>query len=223
MQRYDLYRNIHKGIRVMLFDLIQKAGRVDFRDLPAVARLRADTKEVFELLEGHAHKEDLFVMPLVRLHAPDVARSFDEQHEDQEARLPGLLAALEMLDTSAPDAPRRGHAFVVQLSRIAGELLTHMADEETKINAVLWIALTDDELAEVEQRIVGSIAPEMMGRFARWILPALNTPERVEFFAKARATAPAPAFQFLRGLAKQVLSPADDLALDAGLAVMTYA
>ena len=223
MQRFDLYRNIHKGIRAMLFDLVQKSGRVDFRDLTAVARLRAETKDIFELLEGHAHKEELFVMPLVRQHAPEVAKAFDDQHEDQEARLPGLLAALEMLDTSAPDAALRGHAFVVQLSRIAGELLTHMADEETKINAVLWAALTDDELADIEHRIVSSIPPEMLSRVARWMLPSMNTPERVAFFANVRATAPPPVFQFLRGLAKQVLTPADDVALDAGLGVMLYA
>ncbi len=211
--RLDLYRNVHKGIRVMLFDLVQKSGRTDFTDLTAVAKLRADVRDIFELLESHAHNEDTYAMPLVRNANPALAREFAEAHEDQEARLPGLLAALEAIDTSSHDAERQGHAFVVQLSRVAGELLTHMADEEIEINAVLWDAYSDEELHAAEQRLVSSIPPAKMERYLRWMLPAMNPSERADFLAML----PPPVFTFVRQLAKQVLPPAEDAKLDAAL------
>jgi hypothetical protein len=182
--RYDLFRNIHKGIRAMLFDLVSKSGRTDFTDAEDVASLIGATRDIFELLESHAHAEDTFTMPLVRKIAPELAMTFDDAHEDQERRLPGLLAALESLDPRSLDAAQHGHRFVVQLSRIAGELLTHMADEEVELNAALWSHFTDETLAEVEKQIVGSISPDKVARFVRWMVPALNPFERAEFAAK---------------------------------------
>lgn len=215
-KRLDLYRNVHKGIRAMLFDLVQKSGRTDFSDAGEVAKLRADVRDIFELLESHAHTEDTHIMPLVQNANAVLAHEFAEAHEDQEARLPGLLAALEAIDTNAFDAEQKGHAFAVQLSRIAGELMTHMADEEMELNAALWNAYSDDELQAAEQRLVSSIPPPKMERYLRWMLPAMNPTERADFLAMM----PPPVFPFVRQLAKQVLSPAEDAKLEAALGVV---
>lgn len=217
-ERIDVYRNIHKGIRVMLFDLVRASGRTDFTDAAAVAQLQADVKDVFELLESHAHNEDLFLMPLVVDADPRLANEFAAAHQDQEARLPGLLAALEAIDASAPDAESRGHAFVVQFSRVAGELLTHMADEELVLNPALWAAKTDAQIHDAEQRLVGSIPPEKMARYLRWMLPAMNPSERASFLG----VLPPPVFGFVRAMAAQVLTAAEDAALENALAAAAH-
>lgn len=193
MNRIDVYRNVHKGIRMMLCDLLRKSGLTDFTDAAAVAALRADVADIFELLESHAQKEDEFIMPLVEKASATLFARFHEQHQDQESRLPGLLAALEAIDANAPDADAKGHAIVVQLSRITGELLTHMADEELQLNPAMWSSLGDDEIGAAEQRLVMSIAPEKMARFLRWMIPALNAAEREAFVAKL----PPPAQAFV--------------------------
>lgn len=154
-------------------------------------------------------------MPLVRDAAPELAKEFAAEHDDQEARLPGLLAALESIDVNAADAEQKGHAFVVQLSRVAGELLTHMADEELELNPALWAAKTEAQLHEAEQQLVGSIPPEKMVRYLRWMLPAMNPGERAGFLALL----PPPVFGFVREVAKQVLTPAEDAKLEMALAV----
>lgn len=210
--RLDLYRNVHKGIRVLLFDLVQKAGRLDFGDEAALARYKAEVRDAFELLTGHAHNEDEYLMPLVAKHAPKLFAEFEEAHEDQEMRLPYLLVTLDHIQSAD-----EGHRWTVQLSRIAGELLVHMADEEDRLNDVLWSAMSDAELHEVEQSLVGSIPPEKMARYLTWMLPAMNTEERATFLGSLQAGAPEPVFLFVRGLASQVLSPADDAKLEKAL------
>ena len=145
--------------------------------------MRVITQDIFDLLESHAHTEDTFIMPLLRQLAPSLAQEFDAAHEDQEARLPGLLAALERIDPMAPDAARDGHRFTVHLSRIAGELLTHMADEELELNPALWSGATDETLGGIEGKIVSSIPPDKMMRYLRWMIPAMNTREREDFAA----------------------------------------
>lgn len=181
--RFDLYRNIHKGIRAMLLDLVTRSGRTDFTEAEEVASLIGATQDIFELLESHAHTEDTFIMPVLREAAPSLAREFDEEHEDQEARLPGLLAALERIDPASPNAAQEGHRFTIHLSRIAGELLTHMADEELELNPALWSHSTDETLGAIEGQIVGSVPPDKMMRYLRWMIPAMNPREREEFAA----------------------------------------
>lgn len=214
-ERVDVYRNIHKGLRVMLFDLVQQSGRTDFTDAAELGALRTSVRDIFELLESHAHNEDQFIMPLVRDAAPELAKEFAAAHEDQEALLPGLLAALESIDPNHADAEHQGHAFVMRLSRVAGELLVHMADEELELNPALWAKKSDTEIGEAEHQLVGSIPPEKMTRYLRWMLPAMNPNERAGFLAML----PPPVFGFVREVARQVLTPAEDAKLEMALAV----
>lgn len=214
-QRLDLYRNVHKGIRVMLFDLVQKAGRIDFTDAAALENLRNEARNIFELLESHAHTEDTFVMPLVEKHSPVLAKEFAAAHGEQESLLPRVLDILESIDPASSDAAAKGHSFVLQFSRIAGDLLIHMADEELEINGALWNAMSDEELGEVERRLVGSFAPDKLARYLRWMIPAMNPAERVAFLGHV----PPPVFGFVRGLASEVLSAEDDARLEQDLGV----
>jgi hemerythrin superfamily protein len=214
-ERIDVYRNIHKGLRVMLFDLVQQSGRTDFTDAAELEALQTNVRDVFELLESHAHNEDRFIMPLVRDAAPELAKEFAAAHDDQEALLPALLRALESIDPNQADAEHQGHAFAVKLSRIAGELLVHMADEELELNPALWAKKADSEIGEAEHKLVGSIPPEKMTRYLRWMLPAMNPAERAGFLGML----PSPVFEFVREVARQVLTRAEDAKLENALAV----
>ena len=71
--RPSFYREVHKGVRLMLGALVERAGRTDFTAAASVARLRNETVEIFALLEAHAHHEDEHLGPLLRAHAPATA------------------------------------------------------------------------------------------------------------------------------------------------------
>lgn len=212
-QRLDLYRNIHKGIRVMLADLVSEAGRADFTNPQELGQLKASARNVFELLESHAHTEDRFMMPLLGQFAPALAKEFSAAHGEQEAALPALLADLEMITAADSDAAQRGHLFLLRFTRIAGDLMMHMADEELEINPAFWSAMTDDELGAVERELVSSIPPDKMGRYLRYMLPAMNPAERVTFLGHL----PPPVFAFVRALAQEVLTADENARLERDL------
>lgn len=194
--RPDLFASTHKGIRAMLLHLVQKAGTTDFTDAAVLASLTADAKDIFELLELHSKLEDEYILPLLRGDASGVAATFGEAHGDLDARLHGLLAALVQIDATAPDAAKQGHRFIVQLSRIAGELLVHMSDEELELNPALWSNTTNEALIGAQQAITRSLAPDQSIRFLRWMYPALNPRERAAF----AALLPPPAREFVATL-----------------------
>jgi iron-sulfur cluster repair protein YtfE (RIC family) len=207
--RPSFYRDIHKGLRALLFDVMQKAGRLDFSDRDAVARYRAELKAAIDFLMSHAEHENEFVGPLLAQHAPELARRITAVHEDQEQELPELLA---MIDRGA------AHGFVLELARISGELLVHMTEEEEVLMPALWASMTDAEIMAAHDALVASIPPQEMAYALSWMLPSMNAPERAELLAHVRASAPPEVFDFVRGLAKSVLSAADDEALEQRLA-----
>lgn len=217
--RHSLYRQVHKGIRRMMFDLLSRAGRTEFRSTDAISLLRSETKSCFELLTFHAHHENEFTGPLVRKHAPRLSPLVAPAHDEQEKQIEILSEMVDAIDPAHPRASIDGEAFTVRLSSFFGELLVHMADEEERIMPALWHAMTDEELIEVEQRLVASIPPEKLARFLSWMIPAMNHPERVEMLTGMRDRGPAEVFIFVRDLSRSVLSEADYAALENALPV----
>lgn len=216
--RPNLYRTIHKAVRLLLHRLVEQAGRTDYTDAVQLAALRAAVRDGFELLQFHAEHEDRFMAPLIRAAAPEMARALDGAHHDQEAQLPALLALLDEVGQAGPAADAQGHAFTVALSRLAGELQVHMADEEERAMPALQQALSDAQLMEVHQTLLGAVPPATLARWAALMLPAASAPERLALLGGVRASAPAEAFQGLLALARRVLPAEEARELEGRLA-----
>lgn len=215
--RYSIYREVHKGIRSLMTDLIVRSGRTDFTNITQVEALRVATRDAFLLLEGHAEHENKFVGPIVEQHRPDIAGEMFAEHDDQEHRLISLLAHLEEIDVESGDAAARGHWFVVELAGLLGEMLMHMSQEEHVIMPALWELMDDSALMQLEQELVSAIPPEKMASYLTWMLPAINDAERAEMLCGMQAHAPAELFNSVRGLAASVLTPEDDARLETAL------
>lgn len=176
--RPSFYVEIHKGIRSLLFDLVRKSGQLDFADAPSVALFREELKAGIDFLMRHAEHENQFVGPLLARHTPELYRRIVGIHDAQEKELPELLA---MIDRGA------GHNFVLELARIAGELLVHMTEEEEVLMPALWAVMTDEEINAAHDALVASIPPDEMAYALRWMLPAMNGPERAALEARMAA------------------------------------
>lgn len=215
--RPDLYRDVHKGIRALLFALLDRAGRTDFSDVAAVVSLRTFAREGFDLLESHAAHESETLHPVVALHAPQLGGRLDADHEDQHARMHELTLALDAVD-SAEDRLARGAAFCLSLSRLTGELLVHMADEEQVAMPALWAALDDEALIALHQRILAGISPAETMAFLGWMLPAMAPADRLDLLSGMRRGAPPEVFAAVYELARRVLPLPDWARLEHGLA-----
>jgi hemerythrin-like domain-containing protein len=221
--RPNFYRDVHKGIRILMFDLIEKSGRTDYGNPEELSSLRSAAHSCFELLGHHAEHENQALGAIVERHAPELLHLVGAAHDDQEKQIEDLMQMLERVDPADSDAAVAGHSFSVELSHFFGELLMHMADEEQQIMPALWRTHSDEELEGIHQRLVGTMPPERLASFLRWMLPAMNTPERVEMLTGLRFGAPPSVFAFVRELAAAVLTSADDAALEAGLSATAAA
>src|SRR3954452_22290776 len=70
MVPFDMYKDIHKAIRVNLFDVVAEAGRLDPNDRPARIAHAARVCGLVDFLTSHATHEDAHVDAAIRALLP---------------------------------------------------------------------------------------------------------------------------------------------------------
>lgn len=222
--RMDLYASIHKGLRSFMADTLGAVGRMDADDdaerQDALGQLRA----LLALLERHARHEDEFIHPVLNARRPGSAGRCGAEHDRSREQLRSLRRQADAVE-AGPAASRAAAALDLyrQLALAIADNLAHMHEEETVHNAVLWAECTDDELAQIHERIVRSIDAEEMAQVIRWMAPSLTPFERTALFGALQASAPAEAFHRLLEVARPHLAPRDWNKLIFGIAAAPLA
>ncbi len=217
--RYDPYLVIHKGLRALMTDTLQRVGRMDPDDDEDTAQALAQLREFVTLAKTHLHHEDLHVHPAMEARAPGSTRSVEADHLSHREAMAGILDGCDAVERSTGDA--RAAAALALYRRLAlfvADDLVHMHAEETENNAVLWATYSDDELHAMVERLVASIPPATNAIFARWMVASSSPAERATLLRGVRQTMPAEAFGAMLGGLAQRLAPRDRVKLEAALA-----
>lgn len=205
--RMDLYAVIHKALRLFMHDTLHRVGRLDADDATERHAVLAQVQALLDACRSHVAKENAYVHAAIEARRPGTCGRIAGEHDahlEAIAALEAEAAALRALPTAAAAGRLYRH-----LARFIGENLEHMHVEETLHNAALWAAYSDDELMQIEQRIVGSIPPAEMAALLRWMIPAMNPAERAGMLGGMQQGMPPDAFTGVLDIARRVL---DDMA-----------
>ncbi len=214
---FDLYRDIHKGIRAEMFRVTQLAGSLDPSDRQARASFAAEVEGLVELLESHAEHEDNAIQPALEACRPDLAATIAADHVTMDARYEVLRAvAGEAVDATGTARVAMHHAYL-ELASFTSAYLAHQHTEEQVVMPALEAEIGVDAVVTIHGHIIGSIPPPEMAASLAIMLPAMNVDDRAELLGGMRASAPAAAFEGVWGLAAKVLQPADYAALGVRL------
>jgi hypothetical protein len=212
---FDLYREVHKGLRLALFDLTVAVGRADLETAAARADVVTRTQAVIRLLHAHHGHEDVFIQPLVEAGAGRLASVIEDGHTETEQDLLEIEARLERLTAADDeDGVRVGQELYGFLALFTARYLAHMALEEGSVMQALRDAFSLEELFGCEVAIRSTVAPPLMVEFMAFMLPAMNTGERTSMLGGMKAGAPPEIFELFRCAAADALS-ADDYAVVA--------
>jgi hypothetical protein len=217
---FDLYRDIHKGIRAELFALTGAAGSVDPADRAGRSDLACHVHTVADMLVMHAEHEDTALQPVLESYLPARAEQVAIDHPVLEAR----IAAIRDLADNAIEAPSFAsrsdlHRVYLELASFTSAYLAHQDLEEREIMPALARAIDFEQILAIHQSIVGAIPPDVLAKSLAVMLPAMNVDDRTELLGGMQQNAPAEEFAGVFGLARSVLTPADGNALARRLGV----
>lgn len=205
----DLYRDIHKAIRVELFDATAAAGRIDPADRPDRHAHAARLHDVARMLALHAEHEDDVMDDAIRRVLPEQADSIRAEHTSLDAEMTVLVEFAEFALARPGDDRAYAHGLYLGLASFTSRYLAHQDREESVVMPELHRRYGVEPLLEMNDRIISSIEPDDMARSLSKMLPAMNVEDRVELLSAMREGAPAEVFDGICGLASQVLEPAD--------------
>jgi hypothetical protein len=206
----DLYKDIHKAIRVELFTATAEAGRLDPSHDVARASLAAHIGDIVELLRSHADHEDAAIQPALEAHLPDLAERVAVDHPTLEARLEDLHEmAGEQAAPGVADPAAKAQRLYLALASFTSDYLEHQDFEERVIMPSLEAAVGVEQVVGMHQAILASIPPDEMARSLAIMIPAMNIDDRTALLGGMRAGAPAEVFEGVWGLVGSVLERGD--------------
>lgn len=214
----DFYKNIHKGIRTVLFSATTEAGRIDPEDRAARVAFAAQVDGMVQLLVAHAEGEDQYVQPVLEQYHPALAFEIARAHSSIHERLMTIRAAAQdVVDAPPGEARGRLHHLHLDLALFTAAYLEHEEVEERTVAPALAAAVGLEGLRRIDESIVRSIPPELLPVGLSVMLPAINIDDRAELLSGMRAGAPPEVFAGVWALAQSVLAESDLAALASRL------
>jgi Hemerythrin HHE cation binding domain len=207
MSRYNIFNQVHKGLRALLYETALQLQQTDFGTEEAETMVQ-QLQVLIDLFDRHAHTEDSFILPAVAAGNPAVITAFEEEHkEDHELglHLRGLLTAFTHAVSSA-EKTSIGSTLTQSFIDFMVFNLKHMAKEEDIINKALWKQYTDVELHGLTQQIVASIPPQAMAVYSSCMMHGLNNSEITNWLKEVKNSAPDFVFQSLMCTAEEQIS-----------------
>ena len=205
--RLDIYRDIHKALRMCMGHTLQRVGSADWQDDACVAKACELVQGLADFCEGHLAHENTHVHAAMEARAPGSSDKIAAEHIEHELEIAALRNLANQLAAAQPaQRESAARALYQTLALFIAHNMVHMHVEETQNNAVLWSSYTDAEILDIEQRLVADIAPPMMMLSMRWMIPGMSHPERVAKFSGIKAGAPKPVFDALMHVARETLN-----------------
>src|SRR5438045_3956271 len=205
--RYNIFYQIHKGLRAMLYETAIQLQRTDFNHDEEVEAILIQIISVVDLFDKHAHLEDNLVFPAVVQYEPSVVDSFEQEHVKDHQLSAKLRILIAMFDSLEGDG--EGIELGSALRKSFVEFLTfnleHMAKEEDTINNLLWRYYTDEQIRAIEHQIVSSQTPEATAIAWKWMLRGLSNQEITRWLKTVEKNAPEFVFNNLFAAAEKEL------------------
>ena len=210
---FDLYRDVHKAIRIALFDVVADAGRLDPTDCSTRIAHAGRVRDLVRFLAFHAAHEDRELDEPIRQVLPDQADAIAAEHIALERQMEQLVQLADLAFESRDDGRAAVHDLYLDLAAFTSRYLAHQEVEERVVMPALWHALGLEPLLAIHGAILAGISPDDMAWSLSMMLPAMNIDDRTEMFGGMRAEAPPEAFAGVCALAAEVLAPVDYVAL----------
>jgi len=208
MQRYNEFNLIHKALRAMLYDTALTLQQTYFADSNEAEKVLDKVEDVLFLFEHHAHHEDSFILPAVAKYEPALVDEFEKEHETDlklSSNLKNLLNIYRNVNFTA-EMIAMGSAISKAFVEFMIFNLEHMAKEEMLLNSVMWQHYTDEQLIDINRRLVATIPADEMALASGWMMRGINFADAISWLNAVRSSGSPMIYASLLRLAEKEMS-----------------
>ncbi len=208
MTRYNVFLSIHKGLRLMMYDVSKDLQHTDFDSADNNPTSLQKLSETLDIFDAHAGHEDNFIFSMLTPHAPELVAEMEAEHETDHQlshELRTLIAAYKDA-TDAHEKHTLGTRICHSYNAFIAFNLTHLTKEETVVNEVLWKHYTDMDIIMANRALVGSLKPEEIQMSAIWMIRSNSNNELIKWLKGMKNNVPPPVMDMLMGMAKTELA-----------------
>jgi hypothetical protein len=149
-----------------------------------------------EVLDWHAHGEELGVFPAVEAVAPSVAEAYERDHRGLDAAFNALSAAVsarDPLETARASAAFKFHSDL------------HLAKEDAHLYRLMRERVPLPERGKAVGIVASQVPQDRFPEVMRWLYPLLGDDDREKMTRIFQAMMPPPAFASTMQLVQKVI------------------
>ena len=205
-QRYNVFNQIHKGLRGMLYDTALRLQQTDFSH-PQASVVVEQLNQVLLFFDEHAENEDQFILPHVHKHNATLIDELEKDHDIDHRLTQTLFEYIGEWNqtTSATQRATIGQRIGYAFNEFIAFNLYHMNKEENVLMYLLWKHYTDEEIRQMEGQILQSIPLQTLLAESRWMMRSINDKEVIDWLLGVKQGAPAAVFDTFLQLADEEL------------------
>jgi len=192
MNRYNIFYQVHKGLREMLYDTASRLQQTDFNQPEETSFILKQVSTVTGLFDHHAATEDSMILPAIEKYEPSVSTLFAEEHVQDHALGEKLRSIIKGVQEASSQNDKNTWGTLLRPVFIEFMVfnLEHMAKEEEVLNKLLWRYYSDEELHGITEKILAHLPPEILQQHSVWMLRSQSNSEIVAWLKQVGATAP---------------------------------
>ncbi len=205
-KRYNVFNNIHKALRSMLFHVQIKMQQTDFCGPEAVTMI-TELEKVLHYYDEHADHEDNYLLANIIQQEPQVAAELEKDHVVDHELSNNLRNQINRWKEGSDESERQDAACEIfyALNDFIAFNLYHMNKEERQLLPLLWKHYTDMEIIGMEQQIVAAIDPQTLMDESRWMMRSISNREIREWLGGVKIGAPEPVYHAFVQMAQEEL------------------
>ena len=205
-QRYNVFNQIHKGLRGMLYDTAIRLQQTDFSQ-PQASEVVEQLHQVLVYFDEHAENEDQFILPHIRKHNAVLIDELENDHVIDHNLTHTLFDHIREWKTTDSAGQREaiGQRILVAFNEFIGFNLYHMNKEENVLMDQLWQHYTDADIRHMEHEIIQAIPPQTLMAESRWMMRSINDKEVIGWLSGIKQEAPTAVFDTFLRMAQEEL------------------
>jgi len=205
MSRYNLFGQIHKALRAMLYDTAITVQQTNFTNKEEAEFTLLKLQNMLDVFDEHSENEVNFILPAIQMYEPSLIDSFVQKHAEDHKLAEKIRKAIASYNKAIREEEKisGGSAINKLLNEFMQANMMNMDSEESALNKILWRYYSDSEIMILNQRTSRS-EPEQ-DSFRNWVIRGLTNTEIVGLMKAVGKNAPDFVFNSLLALAEKEL------------------